>query len=109
MQGEPAVAEAGMMLQQPEVRFVFSWGSCPWIMGPWQRWAAQAPGRRGVESDLCLCTGFLVAAAVALAAAHAHLWSSFRWCSEFPLLAHPETMVSCLLGRSRLFPGLPPS
>ena len=33
-----------------------------------------------------------------IAAARALLWSSFRRCSESPLLAHPETMVSCLLG-----------
>ena len=32
MQGEPAVAEAGMTLQQPEVLRMFSQGSCPWIM-----------------------------------------------------------------------------
>ena len=41
--------------------------------GPWQWWAAQAPGRGGVDSDLCLHTGFLVAAAAALTF-HAHLW-----------------------------------
>ena len=34
MQGEPAVAEAGVTLKQPEARLVFSWGSCSWIMGP---------------------------------------------------------------------------
>ena len=73
MRGEPAVAEASVMLQQPEARRVFSWGSCPWIAGPWQWQAAQAPGRGGVESDLCLHTGFLVAAAAALAS-HACLW-----------------------------------
>ena len=39
-----------------------------------------------------------------IAVARARLWSSFRWCSESPLLAHPTTMVSCLFGRSRLFP-----
>ena len=44
-----------------------------------------------------------------IAAARARLWSSFRWCSESPLLAHPGTMVSRLLGSSRLFPGLPPA
>ena len=33
MQGAPAAAEAGMTLQQPEARRVFSRGSCPWIMG----------------------------------------------------------------------------
>ena len=119
MRGEPAAVEAGVTLQQPEVRCVFSWGSCPWIMGPWQWWAAQAPGMGGVDSDLCLHTGFLVAAAADLAlharlvsalidVARACLWSSFRRCSESLLLVHPETMVSCLLGSSRLFPGLPP-
>ena len=73
MQGEPAVAEAGMTLQQPEARCVFSQGSCPWITGPWQWRTAQAPGRGGVDSDLCLHIGFLVAAAAALAF-HARLW-----------------------------------
>ena len=66
MRGEPAMAEAGMTLQQPEARRVFSRGSCPWITGPWQWRAAQAPGKGGVDSDLCLHTGFLVAAAAAL-------------------------------------------
>ena len=73
MWGEPAVAEASVMLHQPEAHGVFSRGSCPWIAGPWQWRAAQAPGRGGVESDLCLHTGFLVAAAAALAS-YAHLW-----------------------------------
>ena len=73
MWGEPAVAEVSMMLHQPQACRVFSWGSCPWITGPWQWWAAQAPDRGGVESDLCLLTGFLVAAATPLAS-HARLW-----------------------------------
>ena len=73
MQGEPAVVEASMTLQQPGVRCVFSQGSCPWITGPRQWQAAQAPGMGGVNSDLCLHTGFFVAAAAALAF-HAHLW-----------------------------------
>ena len=73
MWGELAAAEAGMTLQQPEACSVFSWGSCPWIMESWQWRAAQAPGRRDVNSDLCLHTGFLVAAAAALASL-AHLW-----------------------------------
>ena len=73
MRGEPAAAEAGVTLQQPEARRAFSRGSCPWILGPWQWRAAQAPRRGGVESDLCLNTGFLVAAAAALAS-HACLW-----------------------------------
>ena len=47
----------------------------------------------------CLSLG-----SVLMAAAHAHLWSSFRRRSESPLLAHPETMVSWLFGSSRLFP-----
>ena len=61
-----------MTLHQPEARSVFSWGSCSWITGPWQ-WQAEAPGRGGVDSDLSLHTGFLVAAIAALAS-HAHLW-----------------------------------
>ena len=73
MWGKPAAAEASMTLQQPEMCCVFSWGSCPWIMGPWQWRAVQAPGRGGVDTDLCLHTGFLVAAAAALAF-HAGLW-----------------------------------
>ena len=73
MRGEPAAAEAGRTLHQPEVRRVFSWGSCPWITGPWQWRAAQAPERGGVDSDLCLHTGFLVAAAAALVSP-ARLW-----------------------------------
>ena len=71
--GEAAVAEASVSLHQPEALRVFSWGSCPWITGPWQWRAAQAPGRAGVDSDLCSHTGFLVAAAAALAT-HARLW-----------------------------------
>ena len=66
-------AEAGVTLHQPEVCCAFSRGSCPWITGPWQWRAAPAPGRGGVESDLCLHTGLLVAAVAALAF-HAHLW-----------------------------------
>ena len=39
------VSEVGVTLHQPEARSAFSRGSCPWIMGPWQWRAAQAPGR----------------------------------------------------------------
>ena len=74
MRGKPAAAEANVTLQQPEARRVFSRGSCPWITGPWQWQAAQPPWRGGVDSDLCLHTGFLVAAAAALAS-HARLWA----------------------------------
>ena len=73
MWGEPAAAEAGVTLHQPEARCAFSRGSCPWITGPWQWRDAQAPGRGGVDSDLGSHRGFLVAAAAALAS-HAHLW-----------------------------------
>ena len=73
MRDEPAVAEACVTLQQPKAHRAFSRGSCSWITGPWQWWAAQAPGRGGVESDLCLHIGILVAAAAALAS-HARLW-----------------------------------
>ena len=73
MRGEPVVAEAGVTLHQRDARRAFSRRSCPRITGPWQWRAAQAPGRSGVESDLCSHTGFLVAAAAALAS-HARLW-----------------------------------
>ena len=53
MQGKPAVAEAGVTLQQPEARRAFSQGSCPWITGPWQWRAAQASG--GVWVVTCAC------------------------------------------------------
>ena len=72
MWGEPAAAEASVTPHQPEACRVFSRGSCPWITGPWQWRAAQASWRGGVDSDLCLHTGFLVAAAAL--ASHAHLW-----------------------------------
>ena len=73
MRGETAAAEADVTLHQPEARRAFSQGSCPWIPGAWQWWAAQAPGRGGVDSDLCLHTGFLVEAAAALVS-YACLW-----------------------------------
>ena len=73
MRGEPAAAEAKVTLQQSEAHRAFSRGSCRWITGPWRWRAAQAPRRGGVESDLCSHTGFLVAAAAALAC-HARLW-----------------------------------
>ena len=71
--GASAASEAGVTLHQPEVRSAFSRGSCPWILGPWQWRAAQAPGRGSVESDLCSHTGFLEAAAAA-PASHTRLW-----------------------------------
>ena len=72
MWGEPVAAVAGVTLHQPETRRVFSQGSCSWITGLWQWWAALALRRGDVDSDLCLHTGFLVAAAAALVF-HAHL------------------------------------
>ena len=73
MWGKPVVAEAGVTLHQPEAPRVFSRGSCPWITGSWQWRATQASGRGGVDSDLCLHTGFLVAVAASLVSL-AHLW-----------------------------------
>ena len=53
----------------------------------------------GCSSSLSLsCLSLL---SMLIAAARARVWSSFRWCSESPLLAHPETVFSCLFGRSR--------
>ena len=73
MRGEPAVAEASVTLHQPEACRVFSWGSYPLITGHWHWRAAQPPGRGGVNSDLCLHTGFLVAPGAALVS-HECLW-----------------------------------
>ena len=73
MRGEPAVAEAGVTLHELEAHREFFRGSCPWITGAWPWRAAPAPGRGGVESDLCSHTGFLVVAAAVLAS-HARLW-----------------------------------
>ncbi|XP_049567537.1 uncharacterized protein LOC125964873 isoform X2 [Orcinus orca] len=73
VRGEPAAAEASVMLHQPEACRAFSRGSCPWNSGPWQWWAAKAPRRGSVDSGLCFHTGFLVAAAAALAS-YACLW-----------------------------------
>ena len=73
MRGEPAASEAVVTLHQSEARCAYSRGCCPWITGPWQWRAAQAPERGGVVSDMCLLTGFLVAAAAALWS-HARLW-----------------------------------
>ena len=78
MRGEHVVAEASVSAK-PEARHMFSLGNCPWITGPWQWQAAQAPGVWGacMYSDLFLHTGFLVAAAAALKF-HACLWCSCR-------------------------------
>ena len=73
MWNKPAAAEAGVTLQQPEARRAFSRGSCPRITGAWPWRAALVPWRGGVESDLCLHTGFLAAAAAALESP-ARLW-----------------------------------
>ena len=74
---EPVVTEASVTLQQPEEDSVFSRGSCPCITELWQWRAAQALRRSGVDNDLCLHTGFLLAAAAALTS-HARLWC-LRW------------------------------
>ena len=71
--GRACYGRGVMTLQQPEARRAFSWGSCPWITGPWQWQAASAPGRGSVESDLRSHTSFLVATAAALES-HARLW-----------------------------------
>ena len=42
--GRACAAEAGVTLQQPEARRVFSRGSCPWITGPWQWRLHRLPG-----------------------------------------------------------------
>ena len=72
MRGKPAAAEAGVALQQLEVCLCSPGEVVPGSRGPWQWRAAQTPSRGGVDSDLCLHTGFLVAAAAL--AFHVCLW-----------------------------------
>ena len=100
MQGEPEVAEASMALQEPEACYVFSWVSYPWITGPWQWWGGEVwivtcactQDCWWLHSSVSISCPSLVFTLIAMACAH--VWRSFRWCSESPLLAHPKTMVS---------------
>ena len=72
MQGEPAAEQAGVLLQQPEAHRVFSLGNLSLDHGTLA--VAGCTGSQGpVDSDWCLHTGFLVAAAAVLLF-HAHLW-----------------------------------
>ena len=73
MRGEPAVAEAGVTLQQPEAHHVCSPREV--VPGSWDPGSGRLhrlPGV-GMDSDLRLHTGSLVAAAAALVF-HARLW-----------------------------------
>ena len=70
MQGKPVVAEASMTLQQSEVRCVFFRGSCPWIVGPWQWRAAQAPS----EVWVVLAHRDLGGSSSSILLFHARLW-----------------------------------
>ena len=63
---------------------------------------SQDPGNGGLHMLLGGEVGIVTCACT-------QAWSSFKWCSESPVLMHPETIVSCLLGCSRLFPRFPPS
>ena len=56
MRGEPAVAEAGVTLHQPEARRVSSRGSCPCITGPWQWWGVHRLPGGEVWIVTCACT-----------------------------------------------------
>ena len=72
MQDKAAAVEASVTLQQPEVRCVFS-GNLALDHGTLAVLGCTGSSGGGVDSDLCLHTGFLVAAAAALAF-HARLW-----------------------------------
>ena len=63
-------AEAVRKFQQPEVRRVLSQGSWPWIAGP-SAVACCTGSQEGVDSDLHLLTGPLVAAVAVVAIAPA--------------------------------------
>ena len=72
IQGEPVAAEASVTLQQPEAPCVLPGKLCL-DHGTLAVVGCTASGGCGVDSDLCLHTGFLVAVAAALAF-HARLW-----------------------------------
>ena len=55
MWGEPAAAEAGMILQQPEARRAFSQGSCSWNTGPGSGGLHRLPGG-AMWIVTCACT-----------------------------------------------------
>ena len=72
MRGKPAASEASVMLPQPEAHLCVLPGNLSLDHGTLA--VAHCTGfQGGVDSDLCLHTGFLVAAAAALAS-HACLW-----------------------------------
>ena len=73
MQVEPVVVEAAVTLQQSEARYVFPPGKLFLDHGTLAVVGCTSSWEGGVDSDLCLHTGFLVAAAAALAF-HAYLW-----------------------------------
>ena len=72
MRGKPAAAETGVTLQQPEVPCVLP-GKLSLDHGTLAVAGCTGSREGGVESDLCLHTGFLVATAAALGS-HARLW-----------------------------------
>ena len=124
MRGQPAAAEAGVTLHQPEAPCVLLGMLSPapgtlavaGCTGSREGRCGECPGLTqrflgGGGSSLSVPCPSLGSALIA--AARACLWSSFKWRPESPLLAHQETKrqekVSCLFGSSRVFPGLPSS
>ena len=120
MLGEPAAAEADLTLHQPEAPCILlgklsldhgtlavagctgsregRCGECPVLAH------RLLGGRSSSLSVSCPSLGSQL-----LAVSCARLWSSFKLCSEFPLLAHQETKGRKRLlpfGSSRLFPRL---
>ena len=123
----PAASEAFRKLLYPEVGHMFYWGSWSQFTG-----FSAVPGcigsREDVASDLCFLTAWwqqgqtshpsmrLETAATAHTTSRSHVgsalpsvsawsWKLLGWYN--PLLSHPKTIISCLFGKPRLFPGLP--
>ena len=100
---------------------MFSQGSWPWIMGPWQRCAAQTPGGLWLvtcafrilggsgSSGRCPCPPL---GSEMITMAYACLWSLLRWCcaicgymeQEAPLLVHPKPWYLASLAGPDFFP-----
>ena len=106
--GAPCVLPGKLSLDHGTLAVAGCTGSREGWCGEWPVLAHRLLG--GSSSSLSVSCPSL--GPVLIAAARARLWSSFRRCSESPLLAQRETKrqekVFCLFGSCRLFPGLPP-
>ena len=103
--GTPCVLPGKLSLDHGTLAVAGCTGSWEERCGEWPVLAHRLLG----SCSSCLSISCPSLVSMLIAVARAHLWSSFRLWSESPLPTHPETIVSCLLGKSTVFPRLPPS